>query len=126
MDLRRTIVIYADYGFGAYAWIGTGGNIADSIGWTFERPISARLHAAFGAWALEFERAPTPWRDEAAYHAYDWSAFNRRGITLTRRLKRELGPDIHVFYQAPQEDPYHQGVGSIEVRDDGSLVRSAR
>ena len=130
VDLRPTIVIYADYGIGPYAWLrtwaGPGGNVADCHGWGFEWPITLDLESAFSAWAVEFERAPAPWDGEAANRAYDWAAFNRRGVALARRLKRELGTGVRVIYMAPHEDPNHEGVGSLEVRDDGSLLRSSR
>ena len=60
---------------------------ASGTGWHYSRPISLELEAKFSAWANEFERAPAPWDGEADARAYDWAAFNRRGIALARRLK---------------------------------------
>lgn len=129
MDLRPAIVIYADYGIGPYAWLrtwdGPGGCVADATSWGYERPITLELETAFSAWAIEFERAPAPWNGEVENRAYNWAAFNRRGVTLSRRLKRELGPDIRVFYQAPHEDPHHGGIGILEFGTDGRVHRSA-
>lgn len=131
MDLRPTIAICADYGFGAYAWLrtwqGPGGNVADSCAWGFDsHPITLGLQAKLGAWAIAFECVPPPWNGENANRAYDWADFNRRGVALAHRLKRELGSGVRVVYEAPQEDPNHASWGTIEFCNDGSVVRSKR
>jgi hypothetical protein len=95
-DAMQLITIMADYGNGPYAWLNEnpeesnapGGAIADMIGgWPSDWNVSKELDADFTDWILPFDRD--------SFHnpeSFPWEEFHRRGIELTRRLKREVGP----------------------------------
>jgi hypothetical protein len=123
--VRYTIM--PDYG-GAYGWInreGTdslGPNHADTSGWSGDHPISEELQAAFAAWQMEFECAPTDWC--AGIVLLDWPRFHEQGMALARRLKAELGDAVRIYYEKQVEDPNQRLNERVEILADGSVAES--
>jgi hypothetical protein len=104
---KETISIMADFGMGPYAWLRgvdgsrpyVGGNIADTIcGFPREYGVSGTLEMFFAIWVVSFER-------DYDHEAFDWIAWNERGIALSRMLYLELRGRFHVEYHYPCEDP---------------------
>jgi hypothetical protein len=124
----KMITIMPDFGNGPYAWIKdasddttyVGGNIADAVD-GFKHSgykVSAAIEADFAAWMMLFGNySDSP--------AFDWPAFHRQGIALTKRLKAELGDRVRIVYDTQVEDPSYAMDARSEVRteilDDGSL-----
>lgn len=125
---RQSMVRYTimpDYG-GAYGWDNRTGpedalgpNHADTCGWSGDHPISDELQAEFSAWQIEFESGT--WDDERRAN-FDWSRFHEVGMSLTHRLKAELGDAARVFYEKPMEDPNGCLQERVELLLDGSIV----
>ena len=93
---RETVIIMADFGMGPYAW--KGGNIADaSGGFPPEYGVSKELEAEFADWVTKFEC-------DYDKPDFDWEVFNRRGIELSRKLKKEIGDRFKIEYHIPIED----------------------
>jgi len=97
---RELIYIMADFGMGPYAW--RHGNIADSItGFPPEFGVTKELEADFAEWAISFEK-------DYDSPAFDWEAFHRRGIELSKRLKQEIGTRFDIEYHKAIEDPAYE------------------
>lgn len=94
---RETVKIMADFGMGPYAW--NCGNIADAVcGFPPEYGVSKELETDFAEWVTKFER-------DCDKPDFEWDAFNRRGIELARKLKKEIGNRFDIEYRIPIEDP---------------------
>ena len=120
MKSDSAICVMADFGMGPYAWLRgpdlsrprVGGNIADSVsGFPEEYIISPALQADFATWVTEFER-------ECENRAFDWEHWNQTGISLARRLKKEVGNRFMVEYHYPFEDPRFGGNPEIIEIDE--------
>lgn len=106
----KTITIMPDFGNGPYGWIkcaddescAVGGNFVDAVcGFEgSEYTVSADLERDFAAWVWWFEIGCRH-RDDRA--AFDWPEFHRQGLTLTIRLKAEIGDQARVMYDKPFE-----------------------
>ena len=87
-----------------------GGNIADAVGGMSARyPITKALEQDFAAWVTHFE-------NHCDDVGFDWPAFHRRGLELSRRLKAELGDRVKIVYVKPHEDPGHKTDRGTEIR----------
>lgn len=113
-----------DFG-GAYGWhkdnndhAGVGGNHADTGGWHNEIGISNSLHEQFAAWQSEFESAGMGSRE---FVDFDWVDYHRRGISLSHRLKAELGGQAVVIYEKAYEDPCHHDAERREILASGGV-----
>lgn len=102
-----TISIMADFGMGPYAWLRNpeqspplvGSNIADSVsGFPEEYNVSSALERDFANWVTEFER-------DYDKPEFDWENWNKVGISLTQRLKAEIGDRFLLEYHYPFKDP---------------------
>jgi hypothetical protein len=102
---RATICIMADFGNGPYAWLRNpdsafhvGPNIADVIsGFPSEYQISKELEKEFAEWVIIFENNYD--KDD-----FNWPSWEDKGISLTRKLKHEVGNAFIVEYHYPYED----------------------
>ncbi len=117
INTKSTISIMADFGMGPYAWLrspeyyppSVGLNIADSVsGFPEEFGISQELQSQLADWVIEFERNS----DDSAF---DWKRWNQTGISLSQKMKQEVGDKFRVEYHYPFEDPTNGGLGKIEV-----------
>jgi len=110
MKPNKTVTIMADFGFGPYAWLKDATDASDYVGIDIANrktgmadfEISQQLETNFAKWIDRFER-----------HALDnpdfpWSSFHEEGISLSYRLKEEVGDAVNVLYVKPFEDPQHQ------------------
>jgi hypothetical protein len=110
MKPDKIITIMADFGFGPYAWLKdaadesayVGINIANLETGMTELRISKQLESDFARWIEHFERNALDNPD------FPWSSFHEEGISLSRRLKHEVGDAADVLYVKPCEDPQHQ------------------
>jgi len=113
----KTITIMPDCGFSPWAWekaatdettyVGTC--IADAECGIYGRyPISKELEREFGEWSSYFE-----WHNDK--EGFDWPAFHRRGLELSRRLKAELGDRVKIVYAKPCEDPDYKTDEQTEI-----------
>lgn len=123
-QVRYTIM--PDYG-DAYGWINDQGGDAlgpchaDCIAWAGLHPIPDELHHEFVKWHATFAQAKGV-SGFSSMLALDWAAFHAQGLLLTRRLKRELGDSVRVFYQKPYEDPNVHLHERREILDDGTVL----
>ncbi len=119
---KFVITVMADYGFGPYAWQKPASDCSTLVGECigtavdgFETDdgttISASLQADFSNWTAQFEQF-------AEKPGFDWPAFHRRGLNLSKRLKGELGHSYRVSYHKPCEDPECEVNEYIEVTSD--------
>jgi len=108
MTQRDTICIMADFGMGPYAWRRpadqvppyVGGNIADAVaGFPEDMGVPKELETEFAEWVTLFER-------DYDQEGFDWDAWNKRGLELTRKLKDFLGDAYAVEYHYPVECPH--------------------
>lgn len=113
-----TICIMADFGMGPYAWLRepelsaplVGSNIADSVsGFPEEYNVSSALERDFAYWVTEFER-------DYDKPEFDWENWNKVGISLTQRLKAEIGDRFLLEYHYPFEDPRFDNGKRTEIR----------
>jgi hypothetical protein len=110
MKPNKTITIMADFGFGPYAWLKDAAdetdyveiNIANLKTGMTDLKISKQLEADFAKWIGRFER------DALDNPDFPWSSFHEEGISLSCRLREELGDAFNVLYVKPFEDPQHQ------------------
>ena len=110
MKPNKTITIMADFGFGPYAWLKDAADETDYVGINIANlktgmtdfKISKKLEADFSKWIECFER------DALDNPDFQWPLFHEEGISLTRRLKEEIGDAAKVLYVKPFEDPQHQ------------------
>ena len=111
-----------DYGMGPYAWQKPSSDQSSYVGQCiatatdgFEAEdgtkISAALEAAFNDWTGQFEQF-------AERPDFDWEDFHLRGVNLSARLKRELGPRYRVVYHKPCEDPGREIDEYTEITSD--------
>lgn len=120
----KQITIMADYGMGPYGWLnenpeeqpGLGPNIADRYGFPPDWNVSKELEADFADWITQFERDSFENPE-----MFPWEEFHRRGIELSRRLKREIGSAAHVRYVKPIEDLTNQTIRVVEIEIEPEL-----
>ena len=116
------ITVMPDYGMGPYAWQKPATDTSTLIGICvatavdgFETDegtaISSDLQAGFADWTALFEQF-------AEKPDFDWQAFHREGLSLSRRLKQELGSDYRVAYHKPCEDPAREIDEFTEIAGD--------
>jgi hypothetical protein len=110
---KPILTVMPDYGSGPYLWIlrdstpdctKVGGNIASYEFWPdydFLSSVSKELQEDFDDWVLQFELY-------AELKLFRWDTFHKRGLTLARRLKKQLGNKAIVRYVKPCEDPNHE------------------
>lgn len=109
IEPKHLIAVMPDYGMGPYAWQKSASDTSTLIGMCiatavggFETDdgttISLELQAGFADWTAQFEQF-------AEGPNFDWSAFHQEGLSLSQKLKRELGPSYRVSYHKPCEDP---------------------
>jgi len=122
---KPVFTIMPDFG-GAYGWRkdtndnrGVGGNHADTQGWHDEIAISLSLHESLAAWQDEYECAGISSRDFANF---DWVDYHRRGISLSKQLKKEVGEQAFVIYEKAFEDPCHHDAERREILADGTQL----
>lgn len=64
-------------------------------------PISQSLLNEFYNWHSSFEgflfEKPS----------FNWNEYHKKGISLAKKLKKEVGENVKVVYQKPFEDPNH-------------------
>ena len=104
--IKPTICIEGDLGGAPFAcmsgkrWFKPAGPhyIGNTDGFDESIGASKELMASFVEWALKFARE----YDKPTFRWIDW---NRRGIQLTRTLKKELGSRYFYEYRIPVEDP---------------------
>ena len=100
----------ADFGFGPYAWLKDAADETDYVGINIanlktgmtDLRISKQLESDFAKWIERFER------DALDNPDFPWSSFHQEGISLSYRLKKEVGDAVNVLYVKPFEDPLHQ------------------
>ena len=106
------ITIMPDYGMGPYAWEKPASDETPFIGLCIATAvdkletedgttITDALHAEFVEWTGDFEQF-------AEQPKFDWKSFHARGLSLSNRLKQELGNRFKVVYHKPFEDPEHE------------------
>ena len=116
------ITVMPDYGFGPYAWQKPASDSSTLVGQCigtaahgFEAEdgttIGASLQAEFAVWTAQFEQF-------AEKSGFDWPAFHSIGLSLSRKLKRELGANYRVSYHKPCEDPERKNEEYTEVTSD--------
>ena len=116
------ITVMPDYGMGPYAWQKPASDTSTLIGICvatavdgFETDegatISSELQAGFADWTAQFEQF-------AEKPDFDWPAFHRAGLTLSGRLKQELGSNYRVSYHKPCEDPAREVNEFTEIAGD--------
>ena len=116
------ITVMPDYGMGPYAWQKSATDTSTLIGICiatavdgFETDegtkISSDLQAGFADWTAQFEQF-------AGKPDFDWQAFHREGLSLSRRLKQELGSNYRVSYHKPCEDPASEINEFTEIAGD--------
>jgi hypothetical protein len=115
-----------DYGFGPYAWQKSASDSSPLVGQCiatavdgFEAEdgtiISSELQDEFADWTAQFEQF-------AEKPDFDWPAFHHKGLSLSKKLKRELGPRYRVSYHKPCEDPGREiGEYTEVIRDAGAF-----
>ena len=119
---KFVVTVMPDYGFGPYAWQKPASDSSTLVGQCigtavdgFEAEdgttISASLQADFSYWTAQFEQF-------AEKPEFDWPAFHRLGLNLSKRLKRELGSNYRVSYHKPCEDPERENGEYTEVTGD--------
>jgi hypothetical protein len=117
----QLITIMADYGNGPYAWLnenpeekpGIGPGIADMTHGFLDWNVSKELEADFADWMVPFARDSYDNPE-----SFPWEEFHRRGIELSKRLKREVGSTFRVRYVKPSEDPNHRVNCVVEIEAD--------
>jgi hypothetical protein len=110
MKSNKTVTIMADFGFGPYAWLKDAADETDYVGINIanlktgmtDLRISKQLESDFTKWIERFER------DALDNPNFPWSSFHEAGISLSYRLKEEVGDAVNVLYVKPFEDPQHQ------------------
>jgi len=128
MAISPILTVMVDYGNAPFLWLvdapdqaGVGGNICDGTGWDDGCRMSEELWRKFADWAIEFDRTSF-YSDDFDFSAWDWVAFHKRGLQLTRWLKEEVGDGYHVIYRKPSEDPDCLVDERREVMADGTFV----
>ena len=121
-ESKYLITVMPDYGMGPYAWQKPASDTSTLIGICvatavdgFETDegttISSDLQAGFADWTAQFEQF-------AEKPEFDWPAFHREGLSLSRRLKQELGSNYRVSYHKPCEDPAREINEFTEIASD--------
>ena len=117
-----------DYGMAPFLWLvdepgheSVGVNICDGTSWDESFPMSKGLWQKFADWAIEFDRTSF-YSENFNADSWDWIAFHKRGLQLSRSLKEEVGDAYRVIYDKPYEDPNHQIDERIEILADGRLL----
>lgn len=119
---KFVITVMPDYGFGPYAWqkpaSDTSTLVGECIGTAVEgfetidgTTINASLQSDFANWTAQFEQF-------AEKPGFDWPAFHCLGLSLSERLKRELGSSYRVSYHKPCEDPEREVNETTEVTSE--------
>ncbi len=116
-----------------FAWLNSSPDeIAGSVGVSIgdhllglELPnISYALEIGLAKWAIRLAKYRRATRYGGPPPEFDWEAFNREGLALTRRLKQELGDDYRVAYAKSDDDP---GAGAkVLIEMDAGEYRLAR
>ncbi len=121
------LTVLPECGNAPFLWIartpdvGVGPNLVDSSYWHVSYPLSEGLWRKFADWAIAFEHA-TLTSNVADLADWDWIAFNRRGLHLTRWLKEDVGDAYRVIYWKPHEDPNSAIDERTEFFSDGTQL----
>jgi hypothetical protein len=116
------ITVMPDYGFGPYAWQKLASDTSTLVGQCIGTAVhgfetedgtttSASLQADFADWTAQFEQF-------AEKSGFDWPGFHSVGLSLSKRLMRDLGPSYRVSYHKPCEDPGRDNNEYTEVTSD--------
>ncbi len=127
ITLKVAYSIMPDFGMAPWAWVKDakdettyiGPNMADGYGWYGNHAISKDLEQEFILWARSFDE--TRLYDADVANLFDWDAFHRLGLELTKRLKVELGEAARVYYIKPYEDANHEIEEAVEILLGGAL-----
>ena len=120
------LTVSPEYGNAPCLWLateadtGVGGCLCDGVHYDDSFPMSEGLWCNFADWAIDFDRTRF-YSDDFDDSAWDWLAFNARGLQLARWLKEEVGSKYRVAYWKPNEDPNYWLETCCEILDDGSL-----
>lgn len=123
---KLAYTIFADFGVAPWAWVKpadnntryVGQNCADGSGWYADSKISEQFERDFVEWAVFYDSQPW-FKDESIYQTFDWVSFNKKGIELATRLKKELGDSVVVYYARPSEDP-NKVEERVEIMQNGT------
>lgn len=88
--------------------------------WRGQHAISIEFAQEAASWLLEFERSELYNHENAA--KFNWEDFHRRGFSLAKRFKLEVGNLAKVIYVKPSEDPLYNRVEGFEITNDGAMV----
>ncbi len=122
------LTVLAEYGNAPFLWLvdrpsqaGVGPNLCDGTFWDESFPMSEGLWRKFADWAIEFDQTSF-FLEDFDDSGWDWIAFHKRGLQLSRWLKEEVGEAYRIVYYKPFEDPNYRINGRTEILADGTLA----
>ena len=89
-----------------------------------ERPLTRMLEKDILAWQRIYERACSEGLFYAPDIELDWEMLHQNGLYLARRIKDQLGDEVHIFYERPTEDPDSAWGIRYEILLDGKMIES--
>lgn len=98
--MKLQVIVMSDFG-DAIFWDNEGVNIGGPDGCD-DINISESLLNEFADWHLPFERF-----DFENNPDFNWDEYHKKGMELSRKLKKEVGEDVEIIYEKPFEDPNH-------------------
>jgi hypothetical protein len=122
------LTVLPEYGNAPFLWMvsapeqrGVGPNLCDGSWWDESHPMSEGLWRKFADWAIEFDRTAF-YNEDYDASDWDWDAFHKRGMQLSRWLKEEAGDAYRVIYLKPAEDPNRKLDERREILADGTWL----